>query len=143
MTPSARREAFHLLTGELLGSGVARKVYACELFPDCVVKVEDGAGSYQNVLEWEIWKAVKDTKFARWFAPCRYIGPSGIILIMERTQPAQREQFPDKVPAFLTDLKRQNFGMLNGRLVAHDYGLNLLLEHGMTSRLRRAQWWDA
>jgi hypothetical protein len=45
------------------------------------------------------------------------------------------------MPAFFTDLKRENFGLLLGRLVCHDYGVNLLMENGMTKRMRKANWW--
>ena len=140
--PTILRDVLRMISGKQLGRGVARDVYACELVPDCVVKVEDNAGSFQNVMEWETWQRVKDSPVAKWFAPCRWISPSGTVLVMERTEPIPRAKFPTKVPAFLTDLKRTNYGLLKGRVVCHDYGTNLLIELGMTTRMRKADWWD-
>lgn len=62
---------------------------------------------------------------------------------MERTRQPRPQDYPAKVPAFLSDLKRTNYGMAGKFLVCHDYGTNLLFEHGMTTRLKKAEWWDA
>src|SRR5690606_7513149 len=126
------KEAFKLLCGERLGSGISRVTFAGNMHPDCVVKVEEGAGSFQNVIEWETWHRVIGTEFEKWFAPCRWISPCGAILVMERTQPGPDDSYPEKMPVFLTDFKRQNYGFLKGNLVCHDYGLHLMLEKGMT-----------
>ena len=143
VNPNMHREAFNLVCDELIYQGMSRAVWSSEVLTDCVVKVEDRCGYFQNVVEWETWQRVKDTDFARWFAPCRWISPSGSILVMERTRPAGDAQYPEKMPVFLSDFKRRNFGMLGGQLVCHDYGTNLLFENGMTKRLRNACWTDA
>ena len=44
-------------------------------------------------------------------------------MVQKKTTKPKRSQYPSAVPEFLADLQRRNFGMLNGRLVAHDYGL--------------------
>ena len=62
---------------------------------------------------------------------------------MERTRPAGDVQYPDRMPAFLCDFKRRNYGMLADNLVCHDYGTNLLFEHGMTKRMIAARWSDS
>ena len=154
MSKRAYEEAFNLLCGAKLGEGMSRTVFECELLPDCVVKVETDARRFQNVMEWEIWQRVKDTPAARWFAQCRWISPSGLVLIMERTRVPGQSEYLEKVPAWFTDLKRQNWGMARaekkdgkpGRewLVCHDYGTSLVIEEGtITKRMRKADWWDA
>jgi len=149
---SIHREAFHLLAHEQIGSGMSRNVYSSKLMPDCVIKVEDAAAQFQNIVEWETWLRVRDTKFSRWFAACRWISPNGQVLIMERTAPAGPDDFPAKLPAFLCDFKRENYGLsmmpdpVTGQpakaFVCHDYGTNLLFEHGMTKRMHEVKWWS-
>jgi hypothetical protein len=102
--------------------------------------VEEDSGRFQNVIEWETWKRVEGTKFEKWFAPCRWISPSGIVLVMSKTIPAT--DYPKKMPAFLWDFKRTNYGMLDGRLVCHDYGTHKMFENGMTKRMHEADWHD-
>lgn len=147
-----QRDAFNLLCDERIGSGMSRTVYSSRVLPDCVVKVEDSAGNFQNIVEWETWLRVRDTPMSRWFAQCRWISPGGSILVMERTRQPALSEFPGKMPAFLCDFKRTNYGisttldMKTGQpshmFVCHDYGTNLLFEHGMTKRLVKAEWWD-
>lgn len=121
---------------------MSRDVYDSKMLPDSVVKVESAAGFFQNVMEWEAWQRLKDTEFAKWLAPCEWISPSGTVLIMKKTIPARDREYLDRMPAFLSDLKKANYGMYNGRLVCHDYGTHLLMDHGMTKRMRKAHWWD-
>lgn len=147
------RQAFDLLCDQLLGRGMSRNVFSSKLLPDCVVKVEEGAGSFQNVIEWETWQRVKDTPASRWFAACKWISPNGTILVMERTRPAAPSEFPESMPTFLCDFKRTNYGMASsvtraggaGKdwFVCHDYGTHLMFENGMTKRMRKVEWWDA
>ena len=136
------REAFWLMCGEKIGNGIARTVYESRLLPGFVIKVEEDSRSFQNVLEWETWQRVRGTKHEKWFAPCESISAAGTVLVMRKTELARASEYPEKMPVFLTDFKRKNYGMYDGRLVCHDYGLTLLVEHGMTSRLRKANWWD-
>lgn len=132
-----------LALGQRLGSGVGRQVFVYELDPRLVIKVEDCG--FQNIVEREIWLAIKESKFREWFAPVRNISPCGTVLLMERTLPAPRSKYPKKMPGFVSDLKYSNFGMLNGRLVCHDYGMlcNFLAAVPAKVAMRRAQWWDA
>ncbi len=142
------RQAFDLMCDKQLGSGMSRTVWSSKLMPDCVIKIEDTAGMFQNIVEWETWQRVKDTEFSRWFAECKWISGNGSILIMERTRPALSSEFPDKMPVFLCDFKRTNFGMAKSKgkkewFVCHDYGTNLLFENGMTKRVRKTEWYEA
>lgn len=135
------RDAFNLLCDDRIGYGMSRSVFTSRLLPDSVVKVEERAGRFQNVVEWETWLRVQETEVEKWFAPCRWISPNGSVLVMARTTPAL--EYPDKMPVFLCDFKRTNYGMYDGRLVCHDYGTSQIFEHGMSKRKRKAEWWDA
>lgn len=134
------RDMFHAVCGDRLGNGMSREVYACTLNPEWVVKVEDGACAFQNVIEWEIWSRAKETDAARWLAPCHFISPNGSILIQTRTTLAREKEYPLRMPVFLTDLKRANYGLIGKRFVCHDYGTALVLDHGLSTRLRKAEW---
>lgn len=147
------RQAFDLLCDEMIGRGMSRNVFSSKILPDCVIKVEEGSGQFQNVIEWETWQRVKDTPASRWFAACKWISPNGTLLVMERTRPPGMGDYPEKMPVFLCDFKRANFGLSQlpdvktgkptNTFVCHDYGTNLLFENGMSKRLRAANWWDA
>jgi hypothetical protein len=148
------KESFNLLCGAELGSGMSRTVFECAILPGYVVKVEsDPHHHYQNIMEWRTWCFVQHTAASRWFAECRWISPNGKILIQERTYPARPSNFPRKVPAWFTDLKRANWGLAQSKkkggkpgrdwLVCHDYGTSLALQEGTTTkRLKKADWYD-
>lgn len=121
------QEFFDFMTGgEEIGHGVARHVFDHPNNPDLVIKVENTARSFQNIKEWEFWNDFQHCKdVARWLAPCHDISSNGIFLIMSKTRPLLPKEIPDKVPDFLTDHKALNFGILNKKLVCHDYGLTV------------------
>lgn len=134
----------YLFCGERLGQGIGREVFVLATDPTKVVKIETQAQSFQNILEWEAWHAAKDGPTAKWLAPCHFISPSGIVLIMDRTQPLRRGEEPDRMPVWLTDFKRTNYGLLNGRVVCHDYGTARALDRGIASKaMKSVKWWDA
>jgi len=139
-------EAFNLLCGDKIGTGMSRTVFECVLLPNYVVKVETDSCRFQNILEYETWNIVKWTEASRWFAECRWISPNGKILIQEKTRPPADHELVEKVPIWFTDLKRSNWGMVrtNGKkeyLVCHDYGTSLMLQNGtVTKRMRKADW---
>jgi hypothetical protein len=135
---ASKEEAAYMLIGQPIGEGCYRKVYQHAMNPKAVVKVEEDAGKFSNVTEWELWREVMDyPKLNRWLAPCLWISPKGMILIQAKTTPCSHNDLPDKVPSFFTDLKRENWGWCEGRLVCHDYG-NILLTAG--SKLKKAKW---
>lgn len=136
------RDFFHLVAGDYIGRGAARYVYACQIDRSLVLKIEDTPCSFQNVHEWDVWREVEHTRYARWFAPCVEISSCGTVLLQKRTKPADASQYPSKLPSFFTDTKRSNFGMLDGRFVCHDYGVTLLRSNGLVGRQRKAEWWD-
>lgn len=137
---AARRLAETML-GEELGSGVGRSVYALRHSLDgheCVVKVETAAQSFQNISEWLVWQDFRDTpQIAKWLAPCVSISPDGTVLIQRRCEPIPEARLPKKLPSFLTDLKKSNWGLLKNRPVCLDYG-HVVYE--LSERSRTARW---
>ena len=138
------QDFFGVMTGEWLGGGVGRGVYVLGTDPSMVVKIETAGHSFQNIAEWDVWTEIErgDNKARKWFAPCYYISPCGIVLIQARTRPADKSRLPKKMPAYFTDLHHRNFGMLDGRLVAHDYGYNRFIHLGLSASLREVTWRD-
>lgn len=135
-----KNEVVDLFCRTEIGSGVARTVYESPLLPGIVIKCELPAQSFQNITEWETWQEVKHTKWAKWFAPCIEISACGSVLLMKKTE--KPSKYPDRMPVFMTDLKRANYGLIGRQIVAHDYGKNLLMQTGFTDRMRKADWWD-
>lgn len=134
------RELRSILLGEQLGRGIARTVYRNAADGRYVVKIEDGAKSFQNVAEWELWGWVSGTPMSKWFAPCRSISAAGAVLVMDYVEPLRTAELPKRLPAFLCDLKPENFGMLDGRVVARDYGTCLWAIRATNRRLVKAKW---
>ncbi len=140
---AARQTQFNgLFAHELIAKGSTREVWSSLALPDCVIKVEDVAHAFQNILEWELWKDVRDSEAGKWLAPCRWISADGSILIMARTKPLAHSRYPDRLPCFLTDTKFQNYGLYKGRFVCHDYGNTTTSTYGATLRTRAAHWYD-
>jgi hypothetical protein len=116
----------NVIVGEKLGRGQFRTVYALD--DDRVLKVETANGAFCNVHEHAIWEEVKDhPELKHWFAPCLGIDEYGAALVMRRTTPMTDRQWKalKQVPDVMCDLKRENWGMLDGKPVAHDYGNHL------------------
>lgn len=145
--PTGARDLAYLFLGPLIATGMSRTVYAHEQDKTLVIKYEHGNARWQNILEWEIWQCVKDTKAAKWFAPCIDISPNGHFLIQKRAEKLPKHYFPKKVPVMLGDLKYDNFGMIGKQFVCVDYGtahitaLNLSLEVKKI-KMKKAKWWE-
>jgi hypothetical protein len=135
---AATRDFFELFVGEKLGEGCYRTVYRHKLDRNLVIKFETGAHCFANIREWEVWNRVECTDHARWFAPCKWISASGVVLIQDRTKKITGDDLPHQVPTYFSDIKPANWGRLkNGEVVCHDYGQHLLIERGLTKRLKR------
>lgn len=133
-------DAFNLLCGEKIGEGIHRTVFECRLRPDLVVKVEtSGEWRYfANVQEMKFWSEHQYyDKVARWLAPCDFLSPDGRILLQRRCDTLRDVDLPEKLPAFLTDVKRSNFGVLDGRIVCVDYAMTI---PSPSLRLKAADW---
>jgi hypothetical protein len=145
-----RAELFNMVCGRVLGEGQNRTVYEHKFDSSVVIKMDTGDGRwFQNVAEWLVWDAVKDTAHAKWFAPCVTISECGKVLVQRRTVRAINH--PEQVPAYMCDLKINNFGILvprantdeEERFVCHDYGLlTRMLRTGASKRMTNAQWWQ-
>lgn len=119
-------DAFNLLCGEKIAVGSSRMVFECRIRLEWVVKVEIEKDwrTFENMREFQIWQIHASHSASQWLAPCKRISPDGRILLQERCDPLPRNyELPEKVPDFLNDLKPENFGLLNGRLVCLDYAL--------------------
>lgn len=128
MNTATFEDAFNLLCGDKLGNGAHRTVYTCKIRHDLVVKVEsDDFRYFANVMEMKFWSDHEHyEKVSRWLAPCTHLSPDGRILLQRRVDPLPSDhQMPPKVPSFLTDLKRENFGILDGQLVCIDYAMTI------------------
>ena len=133
------KDFLDLFAGERIGRGMSRAVYEHGQDSSLVVKIEISAQRFQNIQEWENWRTWReDKRVARWLAPCVDISPCGMVLLQKRTRPLEQSELPDKLPHFLTDTKIENFGMLDGKVVCHDYAL---LISGISHRQRKARWW--
>lgn len=127
-TAAAFEEAFNLLCGKKLGEGIHRNVFECRIREDLVVKVEtDDFRYFANVLEMKFWSDHQHyAKVADWLAPCEFMSPDGRILLQKRAQPLRDgDDLPAKLPSFLSDVKRDNFGLLNGKIVCVDYAMTI------------------
>lgn len=122
-SPGVLREFMQFMTGDQLGSGMSRTVFDHPHDRTKVIKMEDSITQFQNVREWEFWlDCAECPDVKRWLAPCYSISHSGTFLIMAKTTPLTAKQIPKTLPEFLTDHKAENFGMLDGKVVCHDYG---------------------
>lgn len=138
MNKAIATDAFNLLCGRKLGSGIHRDVFECKLRPELVVKVETETNyrDFANVREMKFWNDYQHMPAVKkWLAPCHFLSPDGRILLQERVQPILREEdVPEMLPAFITDIKPENFGMLNGQFVCVDYALVVI---NPVTRLRK------
>ena len=134
-------QSFDLLCHKFIGSGMSRDVYTSLLLPDCVIKVENGAKYFQNIMEWEVWYEVKGTEYEKWFAPCEFISANGTVLIQKRTEPIPEKRLPKKLPSFFCDFKKANYGLYKNKPVCHDYGLAYILKCGLNKKMQNIEWW--
>lgn len=138
--PAVFRDAFNMFCGGEIGSGIHRTVFECKVRPDLVVKVENQVyRDFANVKEMKFWCDNRDyEKVAKWLAPCEFLSPDGRILLQRRADPlGSSEKLPSMVPSFLGDLKRDNFGRIDGRLVCVDYAITII-DPGI--KLKKAGW---
>jgi len=139
--PKFFEEFTGLLVGDYISEGSKRLVHAFRDLP-YVVKICENEPS-QNWREWLTWVDSKGTPIREWLAPCLRISASGRVLIQALTVPPHNFPLPGKVPAALSDLKVENFGLYEGRLVCHDYGSTEVTTVGMNSKkMKDARWWD-
>lgn len=135
-------DLYSMVTGRMLGVGASRIVFDYAPDPTLVIKFETGGGGFSNVMEWDIWENMQfDKRLSKWLAPCLMISPCGSILLQRKTTPLSIDHLPKKIPRFFTDLKYQNWGMLDGKPVCHDYGNHRAYSGGNLHQLVKADWW--
>jgi len=136
-----------LFVGKCIGSGASREVYAVVHDETLVVKVETTARTFHNQTEWLIWQEMKEWPISDWFAPCTEIDAYGNVLIQRRTEPfkcdkefkaALTRTRGGVIPRVFQDIHYGNFGMLDGRVVCHDYGY-----HGFYEQIAKEMSIDA
>lgn len=122
------KDAFNFICGEYLGSGSSRDVYVYKLDNTKVIKVDKSFDrQFANLFEYEFWLENQyDKRVSKWLAPCHELSPDGRFLIQSRADRIPLNfKFPKKLPTFLTDFKKSNFGLLKGKLVCIDYALTI------------------
>lgn len=132
-----------LVLGEMLGLGIHRKVGVFNPDASLVIKCAIEYPS-TNILEDEIWRMVKDTEIAKWFAPCVYISPCGMFLLQKRVETKPKSEYPKYVPSFFGDLKFKNYGWIGKQFVCCDYASFVLtsMSHKWSGKMKKAEWWE-
>lgn len=134
-------EFFNYFCGEFIGGGHARNVF--EYIPDkrWVIKIETG-NTISNALEYNLWNHVEDVaSVSKWLAPVKNLSHNNRIMLQRRCKPIYEvSKLPKRVPAFFTDLHMRNWGLLDGKVVCFDYANHLMLENGMTLKMRTPKW---
>lgn len=131
--------------GEFIAKGVTREVYACKVNPAYVIKIaKSSEGVAANVLEHSIWAYAEmmPESVSQWFCPCVSISSHGSVLVMRRAEPVSEEELPQEVPAYFTDLKPDNWGLLEGKPVCVDYANTLIYNGFHAKKTRKANWSD-
>jgi len=115
-------DLMRLCLGAKIGEGQYRVVYDFDLIPDVVCKWDKNTCPACNWNEFNVWNAMKDTKYKKWFAPVLNISPGGEFLLMQKARPIQDgDKLPTNIPNFFTDIKRENFGFIGTQIVCVDY----------------------
>jgi hypothetical protein len=139
-TDAVYREIARLIVGKQIGLGAFRRVIKYLDNDDLVIKVEEDARCFYNAKEWAVWQEVEGTPFARWFAPCVEISPWCTALVQKRTKPVPAKFMPKMIPSCLKhDVKLENWGLYDGRVVCHDYGHMKLMG---SRKLVKVKWQD-
>lgn len=142
--PAISSDFITSLCGNHIGTGCFRSVFDYNLDNKYVIKIEPQNTSC-NLVEYMIWDEVKGLCgnldwVKNWFAPVKWISPNGRILIMKKTKDYSTKKIPDKVPAFLWDVKPDNFGWIGNKFVCHDYGQFYNMIHYPTKMQKWKKW---
>lgn len=130
-----------MFVGDKIGSGASRDVFDVVHDESIVMKVETSGRTFHNQTEWLIWREMKAWPISDWFAPCVEIDSYGNAMFQKKTEPfkcdrdfkaALMKTRGGVIPDVLQDIHYANFGMLDGRVVCHDYGY-----HGFYEQIAR------
>lgn len=135
------------LCGNKIGSGQFRYVYEYNLDSNYVIKIEPN-NTESNITEHILWDEIKglcgDLDWvSKWFAPVLWMSPNGKILVMQKTEEKPDKERPREIPAFFSDLKRDNFGWIGNRFVCHDYGMifKFIKYEKKMQKISKERWW--
>lgn len=138
-------DALTILCGDLIGSGYARTTYIYKPDPRYVIKVQSSREDFQNQTEWKLYTDLKADRcpLCEWLAPVTQISDFGVWMVQRRTEPVGLQylrKHHKQIPEMFADTKAANWGLMDGRLVCHDYGR--LLYH-VKGKLVKANWWSS
>ncbi len=124
MVPDAQLEA---RIGEPIGGGNTREIFGDQEYDTRVIKRARESSVGANWVEYFVWTAARDTRWANVITQCFAISESGKFLSMERVQapipPARYADVPN-LPWWLNDLLPKNFGVAaDGTVKVCDYAL--------------------
>lgn len=137
-----------LCIGDIIGEGYSRVVYEWLPDPTLVLKVARDDNMYKgiasNIAEFELWERVAFGSYyeeaKEWLAPVNMISKDGRCMLMAKTESLRASELPKKVPCWMTDIKQDNVGLFEGRIVFHDYAMNLIPENGLCKKKKKANW---
>jgi hypothetical protein len=141
---------FDMFCGDLIGNGTSRRVYQYTMDSTLVVKIEFKEAEkrimFCNVVEWDVYSEMMDCKaIAKFMAPVIALSPCGRILLQKKTTPLQKNtKLPQILPAIFGDTKVENWGLLNGKVVCHDYANHraFRLNYKRPDQMIKANWWS-
>lgn len=138
---NVNKSAYNLLIGNYIGEGEYRTVYECCLRDDLVAKIEkpEKRHAFANVHEFSIWQEYKEIEAVRmWLAPIYIMSDCAQILLQSKVSSVPVDfVWPDKLPSFLGDIKRENFGWFENRLVCIDYANTVFKAN---TRMKAVKW---
>lgn len=118
---------------QLIGMGLTRDVYHYSTQPNLVIKVErnnNRRNSFQNVKEYLFTKELEYCEEIKHIAKTIDISENGKYIIQEYARDVTDDEWTkfiaDVSPSFLTDLKRENVGVIDDRIVVRDYGSSIM-----------------
>jgi hypothetical protein len=138
---------FNFFCGENIGTGNTRKVYSFTPDDSLVIKIEHGQFSFDNVSEFNLHTNIQahHKDWAKYLAPVIRISSCGKLMLQKRTTPIDKKKvkkiLPVMLPPFLADTKLENWGMLNGKPVCHDYANHNFFANPQT-KMVKAVWWS-
>jgi hypothetical protein len=135
-------DAANFLLGDFIGSGLSRRVYKCKFNSSLIIKIEYSNDFDQNIFEWHIWNAVKNTPLEKWFAPVEHCSADGKLLAMRRCSAIKKENLPEEIPAIIADIRQCNWGMYKKHPVCFDYGFENVLSNAIKANRMKKVVWD-
>lgn len=134
-----------LFLGGNIGEGTTRVVYNYPPDKRYVIKIDKELKGFNNIREYELWNDLKymDHKSLEFLAPIYQISEGGKWMLQRKTTPIKDfKHFPKRIPGFLNDVKIENWGMLGGKLVCHDYANNKIVENGINTNYVKPNFWS-